>query len=81
MPFHPGDALLIYTDGATETRNHEGRMLRTDGMQRLVASVDPGADAGPRDGGWCGCLLAAIDEFRHGPVKDDTLIVEISRPI
>ena len=83
-PFHPGDTLIIYTDGATETRNHDGRMLRTEGMQRLIASLDPhanGGGAGASGGGWCGAVLDAVDQFRHGPVKDDTLIVEIARPI
>lgn len=76
MRFHAGDSLLIYTDGATETRNHDGKMLRTEGMQKLVASIDPRSN-----GGWCNAVLSAIDGYRHGPPQDDTLIVEIARPI
>lgn len=76
MPFHVGDSVLVYTDGATETRDAHGKMLRTDGMQKIVASIDPGAN-----GGWCGDVLEAIDHFRHGPPQDDTLIVEVARPV
>ena len=82
MPFHAGDSVLIYTDGATEARNHDGAMLRTDGMQKLVASIDPRANGsgGGAGGSWCESVLDAIDRFRHGPAQDDTLIVEIARP-
>jgi serine phosphatase RsbU (regulator of sigma subunit) len=76
--FGPGDRLLAYTDGATEARNADGRMLRVDGMQKLVVSIPPPER---ESGEWSAELLRAVDDFRHGPVQDDTLIVEIARPL
>lgn len=77
-PFHPGDTLIIYTDGATEARNQDGRMLRTEGMQRLIAGLESQRNG---ESGLCAGVLQAVDRFRHGPAKDDTLIVEVARPV
>jgi len=74
--FGPGDTLVLYTDGAIEARNSNGRMLRVEGMQRLVATVRP-----DEVGGFASAILRAVDEFRFGAPEDDTLIVEIWRPI
>lgn len=74
--FLPGDSLLAYTDGAIEVRNAMGRMLSVDGFQRAVVSVPP-----DEDGGWAAAALRAVDSYRHGPVQDDTLMVEIYRPV
>ncbi len=38
----PGDRLLFYSDGFTECRLANGRMLDTDGLLRLVRSCDAG---------------------------------------
>jgi serine phosphatase RsbU (regulator of sigma subunit) len=76
--FHPGDTLIAYTDGATEAIGHDGKMLRIDGMQRLVAALGPNDVA---DEGWSAALLAQVDRFRHGPLRDDTLVVEFARPL
>lgn len=76
-PFGPGDAVIAYTDGATEARDRAGRMLRVEGMQRIVA----GAHASPDDGCLADVVLSAVEEHRFGPPADDTLIVEILRPI
>ena len=75
-PFGPGDAVLMYTDGATEARNKLGKMLGIAGMERLVASlaaVDPGR--------WTKTLLGWVEDHRFGAPDDDTLIVELYRPL
>lgn len=76
-PFGPGDLVIAYTDGATEARDREGRMLRIEGMQRIVAGVCHARENG--------CLaeevLSAVERHRFGPPADDTLIVEIKRPV
>jgi serine phosphatase RsbU (regulator of sigma subunit) len=76
--FTPGDTLVLYTDGATEARNEKGRMLTVDGFQALLARVEPRAVA---EGGWAGALLHAVERYRFGPAADDTLVVEIYRPL
>jgi serine phosphatase RsbU (regulator of sigma subunit) len=74
MPFGPGDVLIAYTDGATEARDRNGRMLRIDGLQRIVATLNG-------QGGVAADVLQRIDEHRFGPPADDTLVVEISVPL
>lgn len=74
--FAEGDTLIAYTDGAIEARNAAGKMLNVAGMERLVASLAPDAD-----GGWSSAILRSVDQFRNGPPEDDTLVVEIWRPV
>lgn len=74
--FGPGDSIIAYTDGAIECRDGNGRMLKVAGIQRLVAQ--PSA---PAAGQWADTLLDAVARHRAGPPADDTLIVEIHRPL
>jgi serine phosphatase RsbU (regulator of sigma subunit) len=76
MRFGQGDSVIAYTDGAIETRDQKGRMLRIEGMLRLIASPSTWAQAQP-----CESILRHVDQHRFGPITDDTLIVEISRPL
>ncbi|RMH14484.1 MAG: hypothetical protein D6695_01035 [Planctomycetota bacterium] len=75
-PFHMGDSVIAYTDGAIEARSPDGRMLRIEGFRSMIASK--GLRAGER----AAALLQAVAEYRgNAPTEDDTLIVEIHRPI
>jgi serine phosphatase RsbU (regulator of sigma subunit) len=76
LPFLPGDTLIAYTDGAIEARNADGRMLSMKGMQRLVAGMGK-----VKQGEWPQTLFAAVEKHRMGPALDDTLVIEVSRPI
>lgn len=76
VPFDRGDRLIAYTDGATEAANETGRMLGIRGMQGVLASQRV-----QTEGGWPMTLLSAVDEHRDGPPKDDTLVIEIFRPM
>lgn len=74
--FGPGDALIAYTDGALEARGVDGKMIGIAGMRRLVASGRPDAAEG-----WAPSILRAVERHRFGPPADDTLVVEVVRPI
>ncbi len=80
MTFREGDALLAYTDGATEAVNRQGRMLRIDGLQRIVWDS---ASVGVVDHGseWCRKVIEGIDRYRGGPTQDDLLMVQVWRPL
>lgn len=73
-PFHAGDTLIAYTDGVTEARAPDGRMLRIDGFRSLIATSKC------HPGSWPDVLLRAVTDHRGGaPTEDDTLVVEIHR--
>ncbi|MCB9847713.1 MAG: serine/threonine-protein phosphatase [Phycisphaeraceae bacterium] len=76
IPFGPGDAMVAYTDGATEATDSAGRMLCIEGVRRVVASDHPEIQRSMSR-----ALLEAVDNHRHGPIQDDTLVVEIRRPL
>ena len=75
--FAPGDSLVAYTDGATEARCPEGRMLGIGGLRSGLA---PGMRTEP--GGWSQRLLEGVVGHRGGLApEDDTLVVELYRPL
>jgi hypothetical protein len=76
IPFHVGDTLIAYTDGALEARDKNGRFLGVAGMMRIIAS----ARATPGTGVPAG-ILKAVEEHRYGPTEDDTLVIEVTRPV
>jgi len=80
--FMPGDSLIAYTDGAIEARNIEGKMLQINGLRRMLsAPVMPGVQHGGQ-GQWAEKILQEVAAFRSGlPPEDDTLTIEIYRPI
>ena len=80
--FMPGDSLVVYTDGAIEARSLQGKMLHIDGLRKLLAApVMPGIDNGGQ-GQWSERILNEVTTYRGGlPPEDDTLVIEIYRPI
>lgn len=76
LRFGPGDTLVAYTDGAIEARNRTGRMFGINGLLRLIAISRPDLDAG-----WPRTIADAVDRHRAGPPEDDTLVIEITRPL
>lgn len=69
LRFGPGDTLLAYTDGAIEARSESGKMIRIDGLRRMVASAD-----GIPPTGWPAAFRQEVTDFRGGPAEDDTLL-------
>ncbi|MEQ8770007.1 MAG: PP2C family protein-serine/threonine phosphatase [Phycisphaerales bacterium] len=81
LAFHPGDSLIVYTDGAVEARGLDGRMMRIAGFRDTVAArlADGHAE---RLGTWAEYLLDVVTSHRGGsPPEDDTLLVEVHRPL
>ncbi|MBI1914094.1 MAG: serine/threonine-protein phosphatase [Planctomycetes bacterium] len=68
---HPGDRLVFFTDGLTETTGVEGKRLGQAGLAEIAARTCAGSLFEMAD-----CILGRIDRFRVGPVRDDmTLII------
>jgi serine phosphatase RsbU (regulator of sigma subunit) len=76
IPFHPGDTVIAYTDGATEARDEHGRYFGINGIQKIVACENPDPD-----GGWPTTIRRAVEKYRFGPTADDILVIEIRRPV
>ena len=74
IPFTPGDRLVLYTDGVTESTNRDGQELGVGGLEKYFKES---ARLPPRE-----CLQAMSDrihEFRSGvSARDDQLLLEIA---
>ncbi|MFD4155065.1 PP2C family protein-serine/threonine phosphatase [Streptomyces hydrogenans] len=71
VPFGPGDRLLMFTDGVTETRDARGAFYPLE--QRLVAWADEPADRIP------GLLREDLDRFGAHGLEDDTTALLLVR--
>jgi serine phosphatase RsbU (regulator of sigma subunit) len=67
----PGDALVLYTDGASEARR-DGRELGVEGVARALSAV-AGADAGEI----ARHLERAALDFGGGRLRDDLAILVV----
>jgi hypothetical protein len=73
VPFQPGDAILAYTDGATEARDLAGDMITISGLHRRLEALTSPPDRWPQS------LLHQITSHRRAPADDDTLLAAIYR--
>lgn len=70
VSFAPGDCLLLYTDGLTETRNDSGDFYDSGGLERSLAEHHPGLGAERL----LEKLLGDFDAFVNGAsITDDVL--------
>lgn len=82
MEFTPGDSVIAYTDGAIEARDTTGTMLRIDGLRQIVASYGAEGSGNDVQGHWSERILTQVGAHRGGlPPDDDTLIIEVFRPV
>ena len=65
----PGSLLLLYTDGLTDVAGHDAD-VRTELLERTVASVPPGSDAGTVVDD---VLAACLPE----PLRDDVALLVV----
>jgi sigma-B regulation protein RsbU (phosphoserine phosphatase) len=74
---HPGDLLLLYTDGVTEARSQTGEFFAEERLNTLITQH-------ARDG--CAALLnalnQALEEFKEGtPPSDDITLLALRRVV
>ena len=71
----PGDALIVYSDGVTETQNPQGEEFGPDRLQSVVTHNLDSSAAGLRDK-----IEAALTKFAQGtPAVDDITLVIVKR--
>jgi sigma-B regulation protein RsbU (phosphoserine phosphatase) len=71
----PGDALIVYSDGVTETQNPSGEEFGPDRLQQVVTYNLDSSAAGIRDK-----IEAALTKFAQGtPAVDDITLVIVKR--
>jgi serine phosphatase RsbU (regulator of sigma subunit) len=78
LPFHPGDAVVAYTDGAAEAKNDRNTMLGMAGVQRILELIARERNS-PAD--WPGQMLRRVLDYRGAPPDDDTLVTAMFRPV
>jgi len=73
IPFEPGDRLVLYTDGVTETADSAGELLGVEGLKGLVRETAhlPVEDA-------VAAISERVDDFGEGtPPADDRLLLAL----
>lgn len=84
-PFGPGDTFIAYTDGAIEARPESGRMVGVSGLRDILTEARIRGEhlrmEREGQGGFAASILRAVETHRQGPPEDDTLVVEIRRPL
>ncbi len=70
--FEPGDLVVMYTDGCTESRDRRGRMLGVEGLERAMDVPQP-----PKR--WTTHLVRVSESYQTGRNEDDILVATISR--
>ncbi|MCC6678755.1 MAG: serine/threonine-protein phosphatase [Phycisphaerales bacterium] len=73
-PFTRGDRLAAFTDGTFEAQDAAGEEL---GLPRLRQVIEQARAGNPGD--LAAAVLSAVAAHRHGPARDDVLIVEVAR--
>jgi sigma-B regulation protein RsbU (phosphoserine phosphatase) len=67
----PGDQIVLYTDGTTETFDQAGEMFGTEGLDRVLMDCE----RTPQQ--MVEAILKAVDEFGGGkpPADDRTVLI------
>ncbi|WP_018332660.1 PP2C family protein-serine/threonine phosphatase [Actinomycetospora chiangmaiensis] len=72
----PGDSLVFYTDGITESRVVGGEQFGEDGVARALAELPPGPGAETV----ADAIASAALEHAGGAVLDDTAVIVVRSP-
>ncbi len=71
LPFAPGDAVIGYTDGASEAADLDGRML---GLAGVREAIEGAAGQVTDPGFWPALVGDFVITHRQAPPQDDTII-------
>ena len=75
ITMHPGDVLLLYTDGITESRNKEGKMFGEDRLFDLVREYH---ELDPKEISLN--IIESVEKFSaSSKINDDKTIVVVKR--
>ena len=75
VDLRPGDALVLYTDGVTEARAADGRLL---GIEGLTAVLEQAPDTGPD--GLADATTRAVADWQSGRPDDDLAVLVVGVP-
>jgi len=67
----PGDVIVLYTDGAIEARDREGRQFGIDRLKELLHSR-------PAPGNWPQYIASSVDRHKVGRAEDDVLVAALT---
>lgn len=70
LTLSPGDAVVFYTDGATEARDAAGEFFGEEGLRELCEAC-----AGLAADGIASKIESAVVEFQHGDPRDDVALL------
>ena len=73
VEFAPGDQVVLFTDGVTESVNRTGDVFGVERLDGVLAARPSGAET------VLGKILADLDEFTNGPPADDRTVVVVRR--
>jgi len=71
ITLHPGDLVLVYSDGVTEAEDPEGKVLGLQGLSDIIYATHPACAADQID-----ALRLALEIHRQGnPARDDVALL------
>ena len=73
---HPNDRILLYTDGATEVWDSDGRELGENGLVDLLQQTRQLTVADAQE-----ALLRGVAAFSNGSFADDVTLVVVDLPL
>jgi len=74
IPWRPGDVLVLYTDGVSETRDTKGRMFEAAGLEQSIRSCAKESAIIMRD-----CVLTALHKHAAGAPRTDDVTLVVAR--
>jgi sigma-B regulation protein RsbU (phosphoserine phosphatase) len=74
IPWRPGDVLVFYTDGILESRDSNGRMFDSVGLERSIRSCANESAMIMRD-----CVLTAVQKHASDAPRTDDITLVVAR--